>query len=210
MTTFVPYSKGVFMWSSLSRDDAIRFGFYTKHTFVSTLIALLHHRWSPPILAELHRQRGSRFVALASRLGLSRESLRRTLASLLAAGLVERNPGYGHPLRPEYRLTPKGSEIAPRCLELLAALEALDAQEIGLKKWSLPVLRALDENGHPARFSELRAALPGVTSRALALALKELVAAGLIERAVTGDFPPATLYRPTPRAAPLVAVLRTF
>lgn len=177
---------------------------------MSTLVSLLHHRWSPAILAELHRQRGSRFVTLANRVGLSRESLRRTLASLLASGLVERNPGYGHPLRPEYRLTPIGAIVAPRCADLLSALETLGAEEIGLKKWSLPVLRALDEQDRPARFSELRAGLPGVTSRALALTLKDLSAAGLVDREVTGDFPPATRYHATPRALPLLRVLRAF
>jgi len=87
-----------------------------------------------------------------------------------------------------------------------AALDALGADEIGLKKWPLPGLRALGERDRPIRFSELRAALPGVTSRALALALKELSAARLVEREVTGDFPPARLYRPTRRAAPLLRV----
>ena len=49
---------------------------------MSTLVALFHNRWSVPILAELHRQRGSRFVTLSRTLGLSRESLRRTLAAI--------------------------------------------------------------------------------------------------------------------------------
>ena len=60
---------------------------------MSTLVALFHNRWSVPILAELHRQRGSRFVTLARTLGMSRESLRRTLAALIESGLVGRNPG---------------------------------------------------------------------------------------------------------------------
>ena len=32
---------------------------------MSSFVALFHNRWSVPILAELHRQRGSRFVRKA-------------------------------------------------------------------------------------------------------------------------------------------------
>src|SRR5947207_13068422 len=72
----------------------------------TTAIRLFHHRWAVPVLAELRRERGSRFVTLANRIGVTRDSLRRTLSALIDDGLVERNPGYGHPLRPEYVLTP--------------------------------------------------------------------------------------------------------
>src|SRR6185436_15077951 len=134
--------------------------FYTRYSFVSIpdLIALFHHRWSAPVLAELLRQKGSRFAALAGILGVGSDSLRRALDSLLTLGLVARNPGYGHPLRPEYVLTDDGRVVAERCAELLATNEG----EVLLKKWSLPVLAALMQ---PARFSELRAAVPGVTPR---------------------------------------------
>jgi len=64
-----------------------------------SITRLFHHRWAAPILAELHRSKGSRFVTLSNRLGLGRESLRRTLSALIDAGLVMKNPGYGHPLR---------------------------------------------------------------------------------------------------------------
>jgi len=59
----------------------------------------------------------------------------------------------------------------------------------------------------PRRFSELRELLPGVTARALTLALKDLVAVGLVERTVTDGFPPSTLYRLTAAAEPLLAPL---
>src|SRR4029450_5423618 len=96
--------------------------FYTTNTSMSSFVALFHNRWSVPILAELHRQRGSRFVTLARTLGLSRESLRRTLAALTESGLVGRNPGYGHPLRPEYVLTRAGERIATACGPLVETL----------------------------------------------------------------------------------------
>ena len=107
---------------------------------IKELIAIFHHRWSAPVLAELLRQRGSRFAALSGTLGVGRESLRRTLDSLLALGLVARNPGYGHPLRPEYVLTRRGEDAARRCAAMLAAAD----DDVVLRKWSLPVLAALD------------------------------------------------------------------
>jgi DNA-binding HxlR family transcriptional regulator len=174
---------------------------------MSTLVTLLHRRWAPAILAELHRTSGSRFVALAHRLGSSRESLRSTLHALVAAGLVRRNPGYGHPLRPEYLLTERGAELAPACTELVAALDRLDLRELGLRKWSLPAVLAIAD-AREARFSQLAHDLPGITPRALTLALKDLVAAGLVEREVTSDYPPATVYRLGRHVAPLVPILR--
>jgi DNA-binding HxlR family transcriptional regulator len=154
---------------------------------IGDLIAIFHHRWSAPVLAQMYRQKGSRFAALAGTLGVGRESLRRTLDSLLELGLVARNPGYGHPLRPEYVLTTRGRAAADRCARLLDAAD----DEVVLRKWTLPVLAALAE---AERFSDLRAALPGVTPRALALALKDLQAAGLVERRVEETYPPTTLY----------------
>jgi DNA-binding HxlR family transcriptional regulator len=173
---------------------------------MSSLAQLLHHRWSAPVLAELHRRRGARFVALERQLGISRESLRTTLAALLDSGLVLRNPGYGHPLRPEYLLTDEGARLAPTLDRLLAVLADVGAERVGLKKWSMPVVGAL-ANG-PRRFSELRDDLMDVTPRALVLALKDLEAAGLVARRVTSDYPPATVYRLTAAGSRVASALR--
>jgi DNA-binding HxlR family transcriptional regulator len=170
---------------------------------VSILLTLCHHRWSLPVLAEIGRTGGSRFATLIGRLGVSGESLRRTLAYLGEQGLLERNPGYGHPLRPEYVLTARGRHLAPRCRDVLAALTG--HEDVGLKKWSLPVLAELAQ---PRRFSELKAALTEASPRALALALKDLAAAGLIRRTVTDEYPPQVSYEATPAARPLVRAAR--
>ena len=169
---------------------------------MSTLVALCHHRWSLPILAEIGRTRGSRFATLSGRLGVTGESLRRTLAYLQEEGLTTRNPGYGHPLRPEYLLTPRGRRLVPRVRTLLAALAG--HEDVGLKKWSLPVLAELNE---PRRFSELRARL-AVGPRALALTLQDLESAGLVRRTVTDDRPPQTHYEAT--VPKLVAAARAL
>jgi DNA-binding HxlR family transcriptional regulator len=154
------------------------------------LIALFHHRWAPPALAELARREGVRFVELQHRLGVGRESLRRALDALLALGYARRNPGYGHPLRPEYLVTASGRDAGAACARVLSTGDP----DLLLRKWSVPTLAEL---GDDRRFSELRARLAGVTPRALALALSELETSGLVEREVFSSRPPFAVYRTT-------------
>jgi DNA-binding HxlR family transcriptional regulator len=135
-------------------------------------------------------------VPLAHRVGAGRQSLRRSLDALIDAGFVTPNPGYGHPSRPEYLLTDKGRRVAPVCRAVLHALAREGADDVGFRRWTLPVLVNL---GRGRRFSELRELLPSVTAAALADVLKELGAAGLVARTVHDAFPPHTLYRPTPQ-----------
>ncbi|HZQ82868.1 MAG TPA: helix-turn-helix domain-containing protein [Gaiellaceae bacterium] len=158
------------------------------------LIDLFHHRWAPPALALVAERKGVRFVELQRTLGVGRESLRRALDALLDLELVARNPGYGHPLRPEYVITARGRRAAPVAAGVLAAGNA----ETLLRKWSVPVLAELRDE---RRFSELRASLPGVTPRALALALRDLEDARLVRREVRPTRPPSTVYRTTARGA---------
>ena len=64
----------------------------------------------------------------------------------------------------------------------------------------MPVLAALRAE---RRFSELRGELPGVSPRALTLALKALAEAGMVERTVLASYPPQTVYRLADRAGNL-------
>ena len=159
-----------------------------------SLPRLLHNRWSVPVLAELGRGgvEGGRFANLTRRLGVSRESLRRTLAALVEAGLVTRNPGHGHPLRADYVLTETGARVAPLCTSLVESLDAAGLEELGRKKWLLPVVFALSAG--PARFTGLRAELSPISARALALALKELEGTAVVERRLVDDYPPRAEY----------------
>jgi DNA-binding HxlR family transcriptional regulator len=159
-----------------------------------SLIALFHHRWAPPALALLDDRAGARFVELQRTLDVGRESLRRALDALIELGYVRRNPGHGHPLRPEYVITAAGrgsADVARRASEATT-------RETLLLKWSVPVLAELRDD---RRFSELRAALPGVTPRALALALRDLESVRLVRREVLPTRPPSTVYRATRRGA---------
>jgi DNA-binding HxlR family transcriptional regulator len=96
-------------------------------------------------------------------------------------------------------LTDRGRRFAPICASLLRTLREACAEEVGLRKWSVPVIAALTSE---RRYGDLRRAV-GATPRALTLALKELVRSGLMERRVHGGFPPSTTYRITPRSRPL-------
>jgi DNA-binding HxlR family transcriptional regulator len=158
----------------------------------SALIELFHHRWAPPALALLAERGGARFVELQRKLDVGGDSLRRALGALIELGYVQRNEGYGHPLRPEYVITAAGRDAAETAIRVLAAGET----ETLLRKWSVPVLAELSEE---RRFSELRNALPGITPRALALALRDLEDAGLVRREVLPTRPPSTVYRATRR-----------
>jgi DNA-binding HxlR family transcriptional regulator len=185
------YSNPVTSHSLLA--DCANVCFYTKLYSVSTeqLIALFHHRWAAPALAILADRDGVRFAELQRKLGVGRESLRHAVDALLELRLVRRNTGYGHPLRPEYLATASGRSAGRMCARILAAAGERD---LLLRKWSVPTLAQLDR---PHRFSELHAALPGITPRALALALRDLEAGALVEREVLATRPPSSVYRAT-------------
>jgi len=168
---------------------------------IPSLIALCHHRWAIPVTAEIARRGGCKFVTLVHRLGVGRTALRQTLDALEEAGWVQANPGYGHPLRPEYILTVQGTPIGLFSARTYAALQRLDAMDVGLRKWSLPTIAAL--GSQVRRFSQIRATLGDVTDRALTQSLKHLVSAALVERRVVEGFPPWTAYSTAARARPL-------
>lgn len=175
---------------------------------IERLMALFHHRWSATVLAELHRTGGAKFVTLVTRLGISRDSLRRTLESLIEQGWVLRNPGHGHPMRPEYILTPSGARLAPWCARICHALHVAGLEDVGFRKWSMPIVLGIRRGCR--RFSELKAFLPGLTARALTLALKELHAAGLVERRVSDGYPPTTHYQLNPTLRGVKIILDEF
>lgn len=156
------------------------------------LAAVFHRRWKVSILAQLHAEHGSRFVSLAHRLGASEGALRVTLDEMIRDGLVTPNPGYGHPLRPEYILTPAGLAIAPACGRVDTLVRSLDLQGVLFKKWSMPVLYVVGRG--PTRFSQVTQTLRDATDRAVAIALKDLSGAGVVDRRVEDGYPPTSAY----------------
>jgi DNA-binding HxlR family transcriptional regulator len=163
-------------------------------------------RWLVPLMAHLGDTDGSRFAVMLAGLGLSRGMLSAGLAQLQEAGWIRRNPGHGHPLRPEYVLTESGAPIAAFCSRVMAQRARLGLGSSELPRWSLPVIGRLDRER--ARFSGLLAQLAPVTPRALSLTLKRMLAVELVERRLEDGFPPSTLYGLTGRGRRLAATMR--
>ena len=88
----------------------------------------------------------------------------------------------------------------------MTALAAQGIEEMGLRKWSLPVIYALYLG--QTRFSEVRKFLPGLTPRALALTLKGLQQIELVTRHVSAGYPPTSYYRLTRRGQVLSILLK--
>lgn len=156
------------------------------------LARLMTHRWSLAVLSELRRTGGAKFVTLAHRLKVPRASLSSVLKHLVALDLVARNPGYGHPLRPEYLLTEKGARVADLAQRILRSVPDAETKEILLKKWSLPIVLAVGRDGK--RFMELRESLAPITPRALTLGLKDMEGRRWVARTVVKTYPPSPIY----------------
>lgn len=169
------------------------------------LMALTAGRWLLPIMAHIGAANGSRFAAILAGLGLSRSVLAAGIAQLIEAGWLARNPGHGHPLRPEYVLTEGGRPIGAYAGRVMQARDTLGLAPDDLSRWALPAVARLAQGA--GRFSELRAALTPVTPRALSLALKQLEGAGLIDRALEGTYPPTASYALTGKGNRLAAAL---
>ncbi|MCC7364599.1 MAG: winged helix-turn-helix transcriptional regulator [Dehalococcoidia bacterium] len=168
-------------------------------------VALFHHRWAVPVVATMQNAgRPLSAAEAAARLGASRAAVREALEDLREKGVVVRQPGPRGP----YAFTAMGEHLAPGCQGLGKVVRELGALPVALRKWSMPVIIQV---GHGCEhYNELLATLPGVTPRALALALKEALAAGLIERRIDAGYPPSSRYVLTERAATLYPALEVF
>ncbi len=149
-------------------------------------------RWIVPVLGAFKEDGKIRFAQITHRLSLGSESLKRTLDALILMGWVERNTGYGHPLRPEYLLTDQGVKVSKIASDISIALCQLKLEPSHMTRWSYPLLVAIMSGNH--RFSDLEAALQAASPRALTQSLKKLVESGLVLRTVENAYPPQTHY----------------
>jgi DNA-binding HxlR family transcriptional regulator len=156
------------------------------------LLALSGQRWLAPLLAEMAAQDGARFAILLHRLNLPRDSLVRALTAAQALGWVMRNPGHGHPLRPEYLLTTTGRDVAVRAARIVAAQAQLGLAPGAVTRWGLPILAGIGA-GHD-RFNALSRVLAPATPRALSQGLVALGRCALVDRRVIDSRPPVSLY----------------
>jgi len=115
------------------------------------------------------------------------------LEHLVVLGLLENNPGHGHPLRPEFKLTDRGATIAEWAAELDSIAKSDVEKALLRNKWSLPLVSCIPDE---VRYSEIRRRLVPVTDRALSAGLGRLTDNRWIQRNVSGNIsPPVVSYR---------------
>lgn len=148
---------------------------------INTLVNLTSRAWSLNILAALHHGTPGRQAPLLAATSASRTSFANSLEHLVRLKLLERNPGHGHPLRPEFRLTPLGREAAGTAARIAALVP--DEAEFRLlrRSWTLPVLAV---TAAPRRFSEIKSGLGQITDRALSQSLGQLEERSWVSRSV--------------------------
>ncbi len=97
--------------------------------------------------------------------------------------------------------------FGPDCVRLDDAIRDRGHADVGLRKWTMPLIHAIADEHEPARFSILLNALKVLTPRALSDGLKRMEGAGLVKREVTEGFPPSTRYTLTPLGRRYVPVI---
>ncbi|GAB2186632.1 hypothetical protein LAB1_39410 [Roseibium sp. LAB1] len=132
------------------------------------LVNLTSKAWSLKILAQLHAGLPGRQAPLIAATGASRSSFSASLDHLFLLGLLERNPGHGHPLRPEFRLTETGKVAAGMASRIEEIVPDEDAFAVLRRSWTVPILAV---TGSPSRFTAIKSGLGPVTDRALSKSL---------------------------------------
>lgn len=138
---------------------------------INFLVKVASRAWSMNILAALAAGTPARQAPLLAATGAGRTAFAGSLTHLVQLGLLEKTPGHGHPLRPEYRLTDHGKVIARIAGDVMGAIDHQADAALIRRTWTLPVLAATQK---PRYFSEIKVFLPRVTDRALAQSLRHL------------------------------------
>ncbi len=159
---------------------------------IKSFVNLTSKAWALSILSSLHAGVAGRQAALLAATGASRGAFAQSLDHLVNMGLVERNPGYGHPLRPEFRLTQSGAAAAATFAKVQNVSGERD-HDLLRRSWTLPVLTSLHT---PRHFSEIKRDLRTISDRALSHSLKSLEAKNWVCRSVDATArPPRSIYR---------------
>ncbi|MEM7067960.1 MAG: winged helix-turn-helix transcriptional regulator [Pseudomonadota bacterium] len=160
---------------------------------IKLFVNITSRAWAIPILANLHEGIIGRQAALLTATGASRTAFAQSMEHLTKLGLLERNPGHGHPLRPEFRLTQIGKNVANLASRIHITAPKNDADLIR-RSWTLPVLTALHISSH---FNAIKHNLDCITDRALSHSLKSLEERRWVHRNVDDlSRPPRSIYRP--------------
>ena len=148
---------------------------------IHLLVKVAARAWSLPILARIAEGTPCRPGPLIAATGAGRTAFSASLAHLIELGLLERNPGHGHPLRPEFRLTPAGEEMAGVASRIVSL--AGDGPEGALlrRAWTVPVLAV---TARPRVFTDIRTRIAPITDRALSQSLRQLEEREMVRRDV--------------------------
>ncbi|WP_417671989.1 winged helix-turn-helix transcriptional regulator [Roseibium sp.] len=158
---------------------------------IATFVNLTSRAWALPILSCLHDGVPGRQAPLLSAIGASRTAFAQSMEHLIRSGFLERNPGHGHPLRPEFRLTPAGKDAAAMAHKI-QTVAAIDDLILLRRSWTLPVLTSLHQ---PKQFTEIRRNLTTITDRALSQSLKSMEDRNWVQRRVIDEVrPPRPIY----------------
>lgn len=158
---------------------------------IETFVNTTSRAWAIPILANLHAGIAARQAPLLAATGASRTAFAQSMDHLICIGLLERNPGYGHPLRPEFRLTPLGVSAAAIANKIHSVTADAD-QDLLRRSWTLPVLTALHR---PSHFNDIKRNLRTISDRALSQSLKAMETRCWVQRSVDeAARPPRSIY----------------
>jgi DNA-binding HxlR family transcriptional regulator len=158
---------------------------------INSLVNITSRAWALSILSNLHDGVAGRQAALLAATGASRSAFAQSMHHLIEIGLLERNPGHGHPLRPEFRLTTNGLTAAA-IANKVHSVSGAENQDLLRRSWTLPVLATLQT---PRHFNDIRRNLFTITDRALSQTLKSMEERSWVYRSVNNAArPPRAIY----------------
>ncbi len=172
---------------------------------INLLVNISARAWAIPILAQLHAGVAGRQAPLLAATGASRTAFSQSMGHLIDLGLLERNPGHGHPLRPEFRLTALGIAAA-KIAHNVHKTTSPDDRVLLRRSWTLPILATLHR---PRPFGEIRQTLGPITDRALSQSLRSMEAHDWVDRRVDETSrPPKPMYCAINRGTEINQVLQ--
>ena len=158
---------------------------------IEAFVNITSKAWALPILSSLHAGVAGRQATLMAATGAGRTAFAQSMDHLIKLGLLERNPGHGHPLRPEFRLTPIGVEAA-KIADKVQRVTTKDDHDLLRRSWTLPVLASLHR---PSHFNHIKRSLCTISDRALSQSLKAMETRDWVHRSVDDTArPPRSLY----------------
>lgn len=158
---------------------------------INEFVNITSRAWALPILSSLHEGVPGRQAPLIAATGAGRTAFAQSMDHLIKNGLIERNPGHGHPLRPEFRLTPQGIEAAALAHKVQSASPEKD-WDLLRKTWTVPILSSLKG---PTPFNLIKRNLTTITDRALSQSLQALEGRDWVSRTVNVEArPPKPMY----------------